>query len=181
MPPTGVLIVTAVDKAILTIAGRYNHGELRVSDPQARQQQVVAGLGMDPLYFAPGVNSNPLVASSNPLDIARWIILGFYDQSTVHRIWKFAVALEKAGRISERTASDIRRRARPERQAVFVTTDTGRIATWYRGLDDTDRFTDEFLTYPQETVRDYALMSGETVSLGRKLRHDVRVAVRRSK
>jgi hypothetical protein len=165
-PPPGIDIATAMDEVILDIARAYNQGELRVPDfSRVGQKQLDGNMDMAPLYFAPGANANPLVDSSNPLDIARWISIGLYDSSTLYRIQRFARALLRARRISQRIANEIVANSTPSRQPVFVYTNTGRVNTWYRGLDDKEQFADEFITYPEESVRNYARLIEDRVSI----------------
>ena len=175
-PPPGIELVTALDEIIVDIARTYNQGELRVPNFSRQGQPELDGsMDMAPMYFAPGPNANPLVHSSNPLDIARWISVGLYDPSTLHRVQRFARALLNAGRISRQIANQIIANSAPSRQPVFIYSDTGRVSTWYRGLDDKQQFADEFITYPEEPVRNYTSLVEDCVSIvGRHVQHTQR-------
>ncbi len=156
--------MTALDRAIVEVASSHNHGELRVPDME-----------MAPVYFAPGANSNPLVASSNPLDIAQWIKIGLYDRPTLHRIQRFAKALLEVNRISSQQAMQIVSGSNPSRQPVLLYSDTGRVKTSYRGLDDREHFADEFITYPEECVRNYTYLIEDNISVsGKHVQHTQR-------
>jgi len=165
-----------MDQVILDIARACNQGELRVPDfSRAGQQRLDGNMDMAPVYFAPGANANPLVDSSNPLDIARWISIGLYDSSTLYRIQRFARALRRAGRISPQTANQIVANSVPSRQPIFIYSNTARVTTWYRGLDDKEQFADEFITYPEEPVRNYTCLIEDCISIvGRQAQHTQR-------
>lgn len=165
-PPPGIELVTSVDEIFVDIARTHNQGELRVPDfARYGQPEPNSSMDMAPIYFSPGANANPLVHSSNPLDIARWISIGLYDSSTLHRIQRFARALLRARRISQRIANQIVASSAPSRQPVFVYSNSGRVNTWYRGLDDKEQFADEFITYPEEPVRNYTCLIEDCVSI----------------
>lgn len=175
-PPPGIEIVTAMDEIIVGVARTYNQGELKVPDfSRVGQPELNGSMDMAPVYFAPGANANPLVQSSNPLDIARWVSIGLYDSSTLYRIQRFARALLRAGQISSQIAGQIVANSVPSRQPVFIYSNTGRVNTWYRGLDDKQQFADEFVTYPEEPVRNYTCLIEDCVSIvGRQAQHTQR-------
>lgn len=165
-PPPGIEIVTALDRVIVDIAKAHNRGELKVPD------STILGLSggdrsvlMAPVYFSPGINANPLVDSSNPLDIARWIITGLYDSSTLFRVQRLVKAIWIAGLIDTATRDWLVASSTSSREPVFVCSDTARASTWYRGLDDWEQFADEFITHPEEPVRNWTCVVEDCIGM----------------
>lgn len=141
--PTGIEIFHAMDATILQIAAQYHGGELRIPNP--------VGALHEGMYFADGINSNPLVPTSNPAHIARRIVDGLHDLATRDGILRFARVLYRNGIVDIASFSVIRR-LRPSRQVCVIRANTSAVPAAYRPLDDGGNFADEFITRPDASV-----------------------------
>ncbi len=142
--PADIALFHAMDEALFEIALQYNNGDLRVAT-------LPGGVSSPPLYFAPGIDANPLVPTSNPVDIADEIVAGGRNSATVDGIFGFATDLFDARTIDINVFRSIIARS-PSQLVRVVKSNTSFIDTSYRPVDDSLNFADEFISAPSVRV-----------------------------
>jgi hypothetical protein len=133
-----------MDKTILEIARMHNNGSLRAVNIVRRPEEGV--------YFAPGINSNPLHPNSNPWNIAMKIRDGGRTDDINNGIQKFLHELWNSGILNEEVYISSVGSLNPSNEPIFIETNTGSIATWYRACDDEGYLADEFISQPDEAI-----------------------------
>lgn len=146
-----------MDQVILDIAKQFNSGHLRVDWTASVPNIADPRRGM---YFAPGIDGNPLVPSSNPAFIATTIKGGDYDEATRSGRWAFAEALLVTSRISVADYETILA-MQPTKRPVAIESDTVRTRTWHRTQDDAGNVAHEFISMLDEQVAQYNVVRSE--------------------